>query len=111
MATERDRLSNVSDLRPLPQPVSNDIGAVNLPSADAGPLSDALLRILQQLPHGAWSPALAERGLPVETTLRIIRLRQRSPQKRQIVVFDNVSAALAVGKTRASRPIKFLLMS
>ena len=28
---------------------------------------DALLRIKQQLPHGTWTPALAERGIPART--------------------------------------------
>ena len=76
----------ISDLRPLPQHVSNDIGAVNLPSADAGPLSDALLRTLRQLPYGTWTLALAERGLPVETALRNIRLRRTYPQKRRLLI-------------------------
>ena len=60
---------------------------------------DALLRIKEQLPHGAWTPALKERGIPVRTAQRFIRLRQTYPQKRQLVVFDSVTAALAPRRT------------
>ena len=55
---------------------------------------DALGRIREQLPHGAWLPALRERGIPVRTAQRFVRLRQQYPQMRQIVAFDSVSAAL-----------------
>jgi len=71
---------------------------------------DALLRIKQQLPHGAWTPALEERGIPARTAQRFIRLRQTYPQKRQLVDFDSVSAALTGKgkrpreKTRAGHP-------
>ena len=64
---------------------------------------DALLRIKQQLPHGTWTPALAERGIPARTAQRCIRLRQAYPQKRQLVAFDSVSAALT-GKGKGKRP-------
>lgn len=70
---------------------------------------DALLRIKEQLPHGAWTPALRERGIPVRTAQRFLRLRQNYPQKRQIVAFASVSAALTkskpAGKPLESRPI------
>ena len=61
---------------------------------------DALLRIKEQLPHGAWTPALEERGIPVRTAQRFIRLRQTYPQKRQLVAFDSVSAALTSKRPR-----------
>ena len=64
---------------------------------------DALLRIKQQLPHGTWTPALAERGIPARTAQRCIRLRQAYSQKRQLVAFDSVSAALT-GKGKGKRP-------
>lgn len=35
-----------------------------------------MLHILRQLPYGTWTLALAERGLPVETAVRNIRLRR-----------------------------------
>ena len=67
---------------------------MNLPSADGVLTGDALLRIRQQLPYGAWTSALEERGIPVRTAQRFTRLRQTYPQKRQLVAFDSVSAAL-----------------
>ncbi|MDE0143472.1 MAG: hypothetical protein OXI80_08200 [Caldilineaceae bacterium] len=70
---------------------------------------DALLRIKEQLPHGAWTPALRERGIPVRTAQRFLRLRQNYPEKRQIVAFASVSAALTKSrpaeKPPESRPI------
>ncbi|MXY92314.1 MAG: hypothetical protein F4047_03020 [Caldilineaceae bacterium SB0670_bin_27] len=70
---------------------------------------DALLRIKDQLPHGAWTPALRERGIPVRTAQRFLRLRQNYPEKRQIVAFASVSAALTKSrpaeKPPESRPI------
>ena len=66
---------------------------------------DALLRIKEQLPHGAWTPSLRERGIPVRTAQRFLRLRQNYPQKRQIVAFDSVSAALTKSKP-AEKPLK-----
>ena len=35
---------------------------------------DVLLRIRQQLPHGAWPPARRERGIAYTTANRFIRL-------------------------------------
>ncbi|MDE0463342.1 MAG: hypothetical protein OXH93_13080 [Caldilineaceae bacterium] len=70
---------------------------------------DALLRIKEQLPHGAWTPALRERGIPLRTAQRFLRLRQNYPEKRQIVAFASVSAALTKSrpaeKPLESRPI------
>ena len=65
---------------------------------------DALLRIKEQLPHGAWTPSLRERGIPVRTAQRFLRLRQNYPQKRQIVAFASVSAALTKSNPVAKRP-------
>ena len=65
---------------------------------------DALLRIKEQLPHGAWTPALRERGIPVRTAQRFLRLRQNYPQKRQIVAFASVSAALTKSKPAEKPP-------
>ncbi len=65
---------------------------------------DALLRIKEQLPHGAWTPALRERGIPVRTAQRFIRLRQNYPQKRQIVAFASVSAALTKSRPAEKPP-------
>ena len=66
---------------------------------------DALLRIKEQLPHGAWTPALEERGIPVRTARRFIQLRQKYPQIGQIVRFDSVSTALTDGKARKDEKI------
>ena len=65
---------------------------------------DVLLRIKEQLPHGAWTPALRERGIPLRTAQRFIRLRQNYPQKRQIVAFASVSAALTKNKPAEKPP-------
>ena len=65
---------------------------------------DALLRIKELLPHGAWTPALRERGIPVRTAQRFLRLRQNYPQKRQIVAFASVSAALTKSKPAEKPP-------
>ena len=65
---------------------------------------DALLRIKEQLPHGAWTPALRERGIPLRTAQRFIRLRQNYPQRRQIVAFASVSAALTKNKPAEKPP-------
>ena len=59
---------------------------------------DSLLRIKQQLPHGAWTPALEERGIHPRQARRFIQLRQKYPQIGQIVRFDSVSAALTDSK-------------
>ena len=55
---------------------------------------DALLRIKDQLPHGAWTPALKERGIAPTTARRFIQLRKQYPQIDQIGRFGSVSAAL-----------------
>lgn len=65
---------------------------------------DALLRIKEQLPHGAWTPALRERGIPLRTAQRFLRLRQNYPEKRQIVAFASVSAALTKSKPAEKPP-------
>ena len=59
------------------------------------------MRAFQQyawLLHGAWTPALEERGIPVQTARRFIQLRQKYCQNGQLVRFDSVSAALSGGK-------------
>ena len=63
---------------------------------------DALLRIRQQLPHGAWLPALKERGIAYTTANRFIRLRQQYAEINQDGEFGSVSAALTKG--RSARP-------
>jgi len=65
---------------------------------------DALLRIKEQLPHGAWTPALRERGIPLRTAQRFLRLRQNYPEKRQIVAFASVSAALTKSRPAEKPP-------
>ena len=86
-------VSHVNRQQPA-HPIRQHVGVVNLPSADGVLAGDALLRIKQQLPYGAWTPALEERDIPVRTAQRFIRLRQTYPQIRQLVAFDSVSAAL-----------------
>ncbi len=63
---------------------------------------DALLRIRQQLPHGAWTPALRERGIAGRTARRFIQLRQQYPDIGQIGQFGSVQAALT--SERLARP-------
>ena len=63
---------------------------------------DALLRIRQQLPHGAWLPALRKRGIAYTTANRFIRLHQQYPEINQVGDFGSVSAALTSG--RSARP-------
>ena len=58
---------------------------------------DALLRIRQQLPHGAWLPAPKERGIAYTTANRFIRLRQQYAEINQVGEFGSVSAALTRG--------------
>ena len=65
---------------------------------------DALLRIKHQLPHGAWTPALEERGIHPRQARRFIQLRQKYPQIGQIVRFDSVSAALTDSKKTKPEP-------
>lgn len=65
---------------------------------------DALLRIKQQLPHGAWTPALADRGISVHVAKRLIRLRRKYPEIVQIARFDSVSAALTDSKGAKPEP-------
>ena len=65
---------------------------------------DALLRIKQQLPHGAWTPALADRGISVHVAKRLIRLRRKYPEIVQIARFDSVSAALTDSKKAKPEP-------
>ena len=60
---------------------------------------DALLRIKEQLPHGAWTPALKERGIAPTTARRFIQLRKQYPQIDQIGCFGSVSAALTDKKS------------
>ena len=65
---------------------------------------DALLRIKQQLPHGTWTPALADRGISVHVAKRLIRLRRKYPEIVQIARFDSVSAALTDSKKAKPEP-------
>ena len=65
---------------------------------------DALLRIKQQLPHGAWTPALEERRISTQLARRLIRLRRKYPQIVQIERFDSVSAALTDRKKAKPEP-------
>ena len=70
---------------------------------------DALLRIKEQLPHGAWTPALRERGIAPASARRFIQLRKQYPQIAQIERFGSVSAALTDKKSENSggdSPIK-----
>ncbi|MDE0464617.1 MAG: hypothetical protein OXH93_19520 [Caldilineaceae bacterium] len=70
---------------------------------------DALVRIKEQLPHGAWTPALKERGIAPASARRFIQLRKQYPQIAQIERFGSVSAALTdkeAGKTGRDIPIK-----
>ena len=46
---------------------------------------DALLRIKEQLPHGAWTPALRERGIPLRTAQRLSACAKTIPKN------DNLS--------------------
>ncbi len=55
---------------------------------------DALLRIRQQLPHGAWLLARKERSIAYTTANRFIRQRQQYPQINQLGEFGTVSAVL-----------------
>ena len=63
---------------------------------------DALLRIKEQLPHGAWTPALRERGISRSTAHRFIQLREKYPQMSQVGTFGSVQAALT--SVRSARP-------
>ena len=63
---------------------------------------DALLRIKDQLPHGAWTPALKERGIHPRQARRFIQLRQKYPEIGQIVRYGSVSAALTDKKSEKS---------
>ncbi len=60
---------------------------------------DALLQIKEQLPHGAWTPALKERGIAPASVRRFIQLRKQYPQIAQIERFGSVSAALTDKKS------------
>ena len=61
---------------------------------------DALLRIKEQLPHGAWTSALKERGIAPASARRFIQLRKQYPQIAQIERFGSVSAALTDKKSK-----------
>ena len=70
---------------------------------------DALLQIKEQLPHGAWTPALQERGIAPSSARRFIQLRKQYPQIAQIERFGSVSAALTdkkAEKTECDMPTK-----
>ena len=55
------------------------------------------------LKHGAWLPALKERGIACTSANRFIRLRQQYPQINQVGDFDTVSAVLTRGRTARPR--------
>ena len=70
---------------------------------------DALLRIKEQLPHGAWTPALKERGIAPASARRFIQLRKQYLQIAQIERFGSVSAALTdkkLNKAERDTPAK-----
>ena len=58
------------------------------------------LRAFKQLPHGAWTPALRERGIAPASARRFIQLRKQYPQIAQIERFGSVSAALTDKKSK-----------
>ena len=67
------------------------------------------MRIKEQLPHGASTPALQERGIAPASARRFIQLRKQYPQIAQIERFGSVSAALTdkkAGKSGGDSPIK-----
>jgi len=59
---------------------------------------DALLLFKKQLPHGAWTPALKERGISKSTAHRFIQLRKKYPEMSQFGTFRSVQAALTANK-------------
>ena len=71
---------------------------------------DALLRIKDQLPHGAWRTSLEERGIPKSTAHRFITLRKRYPEMSQLGTYKSVQAALTdsrkSGVTERAAPAK-----
>ena len=67
---------------------------------------DALLRIRQQLPHGAWLPALKERGIAYTTANRFIRLRQQYDEINQVGEFGK---CVGGPDRRASSPYLVML--
>ena len=70
---------------------------------------DALMRTKEKLSHGAWIPALQERGIAVRSARRFIQLWKQYPQIGQIGRFDSVTAALTDKKSDKSgvdTPIK-----
>ena len=71
---------------------------------------DALLRIKQQLPHGAWRTSLEERGISKSTAHRFITLRKRYPEMSQLGTYKSVQAALTdskkSGETERAAPAK-----
>ena len=71
---------------------------------------DALLRIKDQLPHGAWRTSLEERGISKSTAHRFITLRKRYPEMSQLGTYKSVQAALTdsrkSGETERAAPAK-----
>ena len=55
------------------------------------------------LKHGAWLPALKERGIAFTTANRFIRLRQQYAEINQVGEFGNMLAALTRGRTARPR--------
>ena len=83
-------------------------------------VDDALLWIKEQLPHGAWTPALKERDISKSTAHRYIQLRQKYPEMFQVGSFRSMQAALTDSKKSSAqlrrhisitRPIWCRLMS
>ena len=63
---------------------------------------DALLRIKEQLPHGAWTPALKERGIHPRQARRFIQLRQSTlkSDKLSAMAVCRLPDGQEVGKVR-----------
>lgn len=74
--------------------------------AEAWLAGDKLLQIKEQLPHGAWTPALEERGISIHVAERMMRLRRKYPEILQIAEFDSVNAALTDSKKQRAAPTK-----
>ena len=71
--------------------------------AEAWLAGDALMRVKDQFPHGAWRSGLEERGISKSTAQRFISLRKKYPEMPQIGTFSSVSAA-QMGKPQKEKP-------
>ena len=52
--------------------------------AEAWLAGDALIRVKDQLPHGAWRSGLEELGISKRTAQRLISLRKKHPELSQL---------------------------